>query len=384
MADGIYKRGNGYVAVVPWGKDSAGKYRQKWFSGFKTVAEAKAHRAKVLNLRQQGARFETTRLTVGEYLDQWITGHAPHLSPVTEDSYRTTIRAHLKPALGTIRLRDLGPEAIRQYVTDKMAGGKSAKTVTYHRRILRQAIQQAVLDGKLDRNWVDNVKAPKRERKEMRVLDEEQVRLFLAEAKRSSKHYRLYLAALLTGMRQGELLGLRWRDLDMTLGVVSVQQTFYRLDGNKKEGRATQVLFKTPKTEKSRRTVDLPAMLVGELRSLREEQATLKREFGPMYQDNGLVFCQSDGKPLHVKNMVKRDFRPTLKRAGLPRIRFHDLRHSHATLLFQQGEHPKVVQERLGHSTVGMTLDIYSHSVPGMQRRAATQLGERLFGVKEA
>ena len=263
--------------------------------------------------------------------------------------------------------------------------------------VLNEALGQAVRDGLRMANPMNNVARPKKEQREVRVLDEEQMRLFLAEAKRSSQYHRLYLAAALTGMRQGELLGLRWRDLDFTLGVASVQQTFYRLNG-KGIPEESKRLFKSPKSEKARRAVDLPAVLAEELRTLRDEQATLRKEFGPQYQDNGLVFCQSDGKPLHAHNIVRRDFRrvlelrrlrETLRTQGvvedslpkpLPQIRFHDLRHSHATLLFRQGEHPKVVQERLGHSTVSMTLDIYSHSVPGMQRRAAANLGERLFG----
>lgn len=403
MADGIYRRGEGYVVVVPWGKDPAtGKYQQKWFSRgdsnerFKTVVAAKAYRAKILSLREQGGQVERTRLTVGEYIDKWIEGHGPHLSPATLESYRSTIRVHLKPALGQLKLKQLGPEPIRQYMTDKLAVGKSATTVRYHLTVLREAIQQAVRDGLLMRNWVDSVTRPKKQRREMRVLDEEQVRLFLAEAKRTSHYYRLYLAAVLTGMRQGELLGLRWRDLDLTLGVASVQQTFYRLNGKAILAENRQI-FKAPKTEKARRSVDLPAALMEELRALREEQKTLRREFGPQYQGHDLVFCQSDGKPLHAHNIVRGDFRRVLGlrslRADLiargvaedvlpkplPRIRFHDLRHSHATLLFAQGEHPKVVQERLGHSTVSMTLDIYSHSVPGMQRRAADNLERRLF-----
>ena len=150
----------------------------------------------------------------------------------------------------------------------------------------------------------------------MQVLDEEQMRLFLAEAKRSSQYYRLYLTAALTGMRQGELLGLRWRDLDLTLGVASVQQTFYRLNGKGIPEESRQ-LFKPPKTEKARRTVDLPAVLVEELRTLRGEQATLRKEFGLQYQDNGLVFCQLNGKPLHAHNVVRRDFRQVLELRGL-------------------------------------------------------------------
>src|SRR5437867_7300189 len=186
MADGIYKRGKGYVVVVPWGKDAAGRYRQKWFSGYKTIAAAKAKRAKMLNLREQGGEVANTRETVGAYLDRWLAGHVPHLSPVTAESYRSTIRVHLTPALGAYKLRELGPEPIRHYLTDKLQGDPekkrlplSATTVRYHQLVLREAVQQAVRDGLLDRNWVDNVTRPKKQRKEMQVLDEEQIRLFL-------------------------------------------------------------------------------------------------------------------------------------------------------------------------------------------------------------
>jgi integrase len=149
--------------------------------------------------------------------------------------------------------------------------------------LLHTALGQAVRDGLLMRNACDAVKAPRRRRLEMRVLDEELVRLFLAEAKRSSPYYRLYLAAITTGMREGELLDLRWRDVDIAMGTVAIQQTFYRLGGNKKEQRATQLLFKAPKTPKARRTVNLPEILVEELRRLREEQTERRRMLGERY-----------------------------------------------------------------------------------------------------
>ena len=217
------------------------------------------------------------------------------------------------------------------------------------------------------------VEPPKRRRVEMRVLDEEQTRLFLAEAKRSSSHYRLFLAAELTGM-QGELLGLRWRDINLTLGTISVQQTLYRL--------GKKVLVKEAKSARSRRVVDLPPMLVEELRQHREEQQTRRRAFGPKYTDWDLVFCQRDGKPLHGHNLNRRNLRHLLKNAGLPQIRFHDLRHSHASHLLRQGVNPKVVQERLGHSTPAFTLAIYSHVLPGMQNEAARRVEESLLGQK--
>ncbi len=205
----------------------------------------------------------------------------------------------------------------------------------------------------------------------MRVWDEEQVRLFLAEARRSSAYYALYLTALTTGMRQGELMGLRWKDMDLALGVASIQQTLYRL--------GKDVVAKEPKSVGSRRAVALLPTLVETLRAVQAAQAAARREFGQAYEDHGLVFCQPNGKPLHAHNVTQRDLPRVAKRAGVPRIRFHDLRHCHATLLLQQGVHPKVVQERLGHSTISMTLDTYSHVVPGMQERAAVDLEKRLF-----
>jgi integrase len=205
----------------------------------------------------------------------------------------------------------------------------------------------------------------------MRVWDDEQVRLFLAEAKRTSAYYALYLTALTTGMRQGELLGLRWKDVDLAAGVASVQQTLYRL--------GKTLLTKEPKSARSRRPVALPPLLVVTLREVQEIQATRRRDLGSAYVDHGLIFCQPDGKPLHAHNVSQRDFRRVVKRAGVPRIRFHDLRHCHATLLLQQGVHPKVVQERLGHSTITMTLDTYSHVLPGMQECAAADLEKRLL-----
>jgi len=206
----------------------------------------------------------------------------------------------------------------------------------------------------------------------MQVWDEEQVRLFFAEAKRSSSFYRLYLTALLTGMRQGELLGLRWQDVDFLLGRLAVQHTFYRL--------GKEQLFREPKTRASRRTIDIAGSLLEELRRLRDSQAALRQTLGKEYEDRGLVFCQSNGRPLHAHNIIRRDFYRLVEKVGLPRIRFHDLRHCHATHLLRAGVHPKVVSERLGHARVGITMDVYSHVLPGMQKEAAKLVEDRLLG----
>jgi integrase len=177
-------------------------------------------------------------------------------------------------------------------------------------------------------------------------------------------------------MRQGELLGLRWSDVDFPLGTASIQQTMYRL--------GSTILFKEPKTARGRRSVALPAALIAALHEHKERQAEMRRLLGNEYKDHDLVFSQPNGKPLHAHNIVQRDFRRVIQRAGLPRISFHDLRHTHVTHLLRAGVHPKVVQERLGHSTPAFTLAVYSHVLPGMQEEAARALSSRLLGRPEA
>jgi integrase len=374
MRGSIVKRGlHSFACVVYLGRDPAsGKERQKWIS-FRTRREAEAHLVELVGHVTSGAVLPPTKLCVGEYLERWLRDYAEgRLAAATLESYRATIRVHLLPGLGHIRLSRLSPQAIQGYLTRKLQEGLSTTTVRYHAAIVHEALRHAVKWGLLAHNPADRVELPRRRQIEMRVWDEEQVRLFLAEARRTSAYYALYLAALTTGMRQGELLGLRWQDVDLALGVASVQQTLYRL--------GKTLLTKEPKSAKSRRPVALPSLLVETLREVQEVQVAHRRDLGAAYADYGLIFCQPDGKPLHAHNVSQRDFRRVVKRAGVPRIRFHDLRHCHATLLLRQGVHPKVVQERLGHATISMTLDTYSHVVPGMQERAVTDLEKRLFG----
>jgi integrase len=231
---------------------------------------------------------------------------------------------------------------------------------------------------------------PKQRRREVQVWDEEQVRVFLGEAKRSSPYYPLYLAAILTGMRQGELCGLRWKDVDLALGVASVRQTFTRL------GR--QQLFKEPKTAAARRAIALPSSVVQALRSIHAEQEENRRILMAAYHDHGLVFCQPDGKPLHAHNIVRRDFRSVLELRAtrremqqrgvaeenlpkpLPRITFHDLRHAHASYLARTGVPAKVAQERLGHATPHFTMQVYIHTLAGQQEAAARAVEDFVLG----
>jgi integrase len=233
--------------------------------------------------------------------------------------------------------------------------------------------------GLLAANVCDRVNPPKRRRKEPRIWDEEQVRLFLAEAKRSSQYYCLYLAMRTTGARPGELLGLRWQDADPTTGALTIRQKFYRLGGSEREGEPTRLLISEPKTDKGRRTIDIPPDLVEELRHLKAEQDALRKEFGTQYCDLGehgpLVFCQPDGSPLNWGNVARRDFRRICKRVGLPVIKPYEFgRHGHAAWLYEQGVHPKIISERLGHASTAFTMDTYGGMARGLQTPIAAKL----------
>ncbi len=373
-----------------------GTKKQRWFS-FPTRKEAEVHLSDMLAKIHSGGTVSVTKQTVADYMEEWLLKRAGAVRETSLDGYRHIVHTHLIPAFGGIPLRGLTPLHVQGYITQKLRGDPKTKqrplapaTVRKQVAVLREALGHAVKWGLLARNVCDLVEKPRARQREMRVWDEEQTRLFLAEAKRCSTYYPLYLTAISTGMRAGELLALSWRAIDFTLGVARVERTFYRLGGKQ--------LFQEPKTDKSRRVVELPPTVVEMLRHLKEERDRLKHEFGSAYGDQDLVFCQPDGKPLHLHNIVRRDFRRVLNmdnlraklRAqgireealpkGLPRIRFHDLRHSHATDLLAHGEHPKVVQERLGHYDPAFTLRVYSHVLPGMQAQAALRLEERLFG----
>ncbi len=335
-----------------------------------------AHQTQVLAQVQAGGGIPPTRLHVGDYLDQWLNDCVrANLAPSTIRSYEDTVKKHIAPILGHMPLARLSAPVIQNYISRKLEQKLSTTRVRYHAAILNKALNHAVRWSLLVRNPMEFVELPRRRKPEMRVWDEEQVRMFLAEAKRSSANYVLYLTAILTGMRQGELLGLRWQDVNFLLGTATVQRTFYRL--------GKQQIVREPKTATSRRTIPLHPVLVEVLRQVKAAQAEHKRLLGPEYEDSSLVFCQPNGKPVHAHNIVQRDFRRVIKRAKVPRIRFHDLRHCHATHMLRVGVNPKIVQERLGHSTTAFTLSVYSHVLPGMQSEASKLVAERLLGTNQ-
>ena len=267
-------------------------------------------------------------------------------------------------------LARLTPPAIQGYLNAMLGRGLSRSTVHQTYRTLNTALATAMQWGLLLRNPCEYVKPPHGSRRSSAIWDEEQTHIFLAEARRSSRYYRLYLTIVLTGMRPGEALALRWSDVDLTLGVVVVSQKFYRLGGRQIWGET--------KTHKEN-TVTIPPALVEELTRLRREQAEHRKLLGAAYQDRGLVFCQPNGKPLNAHNISQRDFKGLVTGLKLPRIRLYDLRGCHATYLADQGTPVHIIQSRLGHSSPEVALKYYIRARAKFQREAADRLAERLL-----
>jgi integrase len=267
------------------------------------------------------------------------------------------IEPHIIPALGRLKLKDLNPVHVRSFYREKLDSGLSAATVRKMHSVLRKALKQAVLDGLIPRNVCETVKPPKVERKEIKPLDREQAKALL-EAASADRLEGLYVLAIHTGMREGELLGLKWDDVDLEASVLRLRRALVREGGKVKLGDL--------KTPKSRRSVRLTRAAAEALRSHLERQLEEMERMGSLYQPGGLVFATESGTLINPSNLRNRSFKPLLKHAGLPDMCSHDLRHTCATLLPSQGTHPKLVQELLGHATIAMTLDTYSHFLPSM------------------
>ena len=310
------------------------------------------------------------RQTVGQYLAAWLETIRPTVKPRTHQRYELAVRVHLIPALGGVRLARLSAQQVQGLYAAKLTAGLAPATVAHLHAVLHRALRAAERLTLVARNVAELVSAPRPQEHEMHVLTFEQAQQFL-EAARGDPLEALYALALTTGMRQGELLALQWEDVDLDGRVIHVRHTL-------QHGSAGTWTLGTPKTAKSRREVELNPSTVEALRAHRTAQLEARLAAGPLWQDHGLVFTRGDGEPMRGTHLLQRHFHPFLKRAGLPMIRFHDLRHTAATQLLLLGINSKVVQERLGHSNVGITLDRYSHVLPGMQRDAALAM-ERLF-----
>lgn len=379
------KRGDNYYIVYDLPRDPVtGERRQKKVSGFRTKREAEAELARLVNQSVAGDYIEPQTLTIGEYLDSWLESYGrTNLAPSTYESYQNIINNHLRVKIGNIPLQKLQPVHLQVYYSKALAGGRadnkkslgtslSPTTVLFHHRVIREALHHAVRLGLVDRNVADAAIPPRKAHNEMQVLPEEEIQKFLGLFKGSYLYMPVYLA-LMTGMRAGEILALTWQNVDLKNGIINVKQSLRQ----RKVGRPE---FQRPKTKGSRRAVEISPMVIKVLKEHKVMQAKEKLA-STGYKSFNLICAKPDGGPINPGSMSGR-FYKTTRRAGIS-LRFHDLRHCHATYLLKAGVNPKIVSERLGHSSVRQTLDIYSHVIPGMQREAALGLEERLFGAEK-
>ena len=371
MPGSIVKRGkNSWSVILDLGRDPVtGKRRQLWRSVKGPKRDAQVVLTQLLHQRDTGVDAPPGKTTVGEFLQLWLqTYAAPNTAPKTYERYEQLMRVHVVPLLGNIPLSKLRPLHIQGVYQRVREMGRSARTALHCHRVLKQALGHALKWQLLARNPAEAVDPPRPERHEMPSFTSDEVRRLLSAADQTP-HGPLVYVAVMTGLRMGELLGLRWRDVDLDAGRISVRQTCQWLP---KRG----FIFRQPKTYRSARPVSVADRVVERLRRQRLMQAEERLAAGSAYDNNDLVFANAVGKPIHP-NRLREAWARIGVQAGL-RLRFHDLRHIHASLLLQQGVHPKVVSERLGHSTVAVTLDIYSHVVPSLQVEAASQLEELL------
>ncbi|MCE7927202.1 MAG: site-specific integrase [Chloroflexi bacterium CFX7] len=367
----IYRDGDRWIGAL-YVRDHLGRTVKRKFTG-RSRKEVAARLAAAKEAADRHLPVGDPKLTTGAFLDQWLRDSAaPALRPRTHESYAMIVRVHLKPAIGHIPLLKLSPADVQAYMASKRADGLSARTTQYHHSVLRRALHIAEAWGAVPRNVARLATPPRVERGEVSPFTPEQARSFL-QAVRGDRLAALYTVAIVMGLRQGELLGLRWDDVDFERTALSIRHTLQKVGG--------EFQLAETKTAKSRRTLAMPAPVVAALRSHRSRQAEERLWLGPAWQGEamGLVFTDEAGDPMS-DSRLRKAFARIVKEAGLPKQRFHDLRHAAATYMLTQGVPLRVAMEVLGHSQIHVTANTYSHVMPELKREAAERVGGLLFG----
>ena len=384
MRGSVVKRGKGYSVVIDYGRDpQTGRRRQQWHSGYRTKREAEAGCAELVGTVNSGTYVKKTNATVAVYVAEWLAAIEPTVRPATHYSYSRNLRLHLLPYLGSApltavdggTLNGLYARLLAEGRKDSAGGGLSPRSVAYVHTIAHRAFRDAVKWGRLSRNPADAADPPRASSSgspEMTTWTAGQLGDFLTRTAGDRLHAAWLLLAT-TGMRRGEALGLRWVDVDLTAGRAAIRQTVITVQH--------AVVFGTPKTAKGRRTITLDAVTVTALRDHRKRQAAERLQIGAGWRDHDLVFPRVDGGPLHPERF-SRTFVNRGRQLGLPPIRLHDLRHGWATMALAADVHPKVVQERLGHANIGITLDTYSHVTAALHGDAAEKVAGIVFAAR--
>ena len=364
----IYRRKNGGWATQYTIYTAKGRKRKTIYG--KTRAEVAGKLAKALSNRESGLTFDAENLKLGEYLECWLRDSVRNTVRYTTFArYEQITRLHIVPALGHTKLKNLTPVHVRGLYREKLESGLAPRTVQYIHTTLHKALKQALADHLIPHNVTEAVKAPRPVKKEIRPLDANQTRTLLRAA-RGDRLEALYVVAVTAGLREGELLGLKWEDLDLDTGKLAVRRS---LSYTTKEP-----YFEFPKNGKGR-SIKLASCAVEALKCHKSAQDRELLRLGSLWEDQDLIFPGRLGQPMRAWSLTGGSYLRLLRRAGLPeKTRFHDLRHTCATLLLKKGVHPKLVQELLGHATISITLDTYSHVLPGMGDAAAGAMDETL------
>jgi integrase len=382
MRGSVIRRGRKWAVVIDVGRDPAtGKRVRRWHSGFATRKEAERAARDLLLRVENGTYVDGAhgRRTVAEFLvDEWLPAKRATVKATTLASYRLHVNAYVVPRLGALRLSSLRAPQLNAFYADLLEGGRkngagalSPKTIRNIHGTLHKALDDAVRWGRIARNPAAQADPPKAVSPEMRIWTAEQLRGFLDHVQGDRLVAAWYLLAT-TGMRRGELLGLRWLDVDLDAGFLSVRQTRVSVD--------YEVAVGTPKTERATRTIALDSSTVAVLREHRTRQLEERLAWGPAWTDTGLVFTREDGTEIHPQRLSGW-FRRLAASSGLPPIRLHDVRHSYATALIKAGQPIKVVSQRIGHASPTITMAIYQHVLPSDDVEAAAAGARLILGV---
>ena len=330
--------------------------------------EAERRLAERVNQLHRGEYVDLKNIGFEAFTELWLTQYAEGaVKRSTLDAYRSVIKNHLVEHFGDYELRHITAEEVQQFVTTKRKAGLSPKTVSNHVVILKEMFKHAVRWGYLRSSPAEHVERPRSSHREMDFLNPQEVRAFLQASRESyPERYSLFLTAVMTGMRRGELLAMKWQNVDWNRGQYFVKESLYRQS------------FQEPKSERSRRSINLSPTVLDVLEAGFDSQAATGLHADPAYQD--LIFCHEDGRSLNPDHLSKKELHRVLEAAGLRRIRFHDFRHTYVALLISQGESPKYIQSQLGHASIQVTLDRYGHLMPEVNEQAAARLEMQIFG----
>lgn len=361
----IRKRGVGYQIIVDLGRDSEGKRKQKAIGGFKKIKDAKKALAEMIAKVENGQVSFSKEMSMEEYLNKWLQDYAKiNVAPKTYKSYESTIRLYIIPYIGNIKLNQLRPAHLQEMYSKNSTNGLSNTSVLYIHRVVHIALSHALKWQLIFSNPADAVDAPKKDKRQINILLPEQLKLLLQHI--AGTHlYIPVLLAIITGMRRGEILGLNWTNVDFINNVIYVDEQLQRING--------ELTLRATKTHGSKRSIAIPPSFIPELKAIQKYKIKEREDMGFKFSDTQLICSWPDGQP-YDPDYVTHKFKKVIKELELPDARFHDLRHTYATLWLKAGGNMKVLSGLLGHSTYNLTADTYSHVLPEMQYEGVKKL----------